>query len=131
MLGQPGVDGFYGRGGEDVIVAVDGVKGDGVIQCGRKGHPSGLALIDPIDPPPLYCKSVEHGGPVAGLHKKVGRGEQQLRDHDDEEPLACSCAFVEQDLVLWPGAAPRYAIWQMYARRSGASFVPWSSMEDR
>lgn len=69
MLGQPGEDSFYGRGGEDVIVAADGVK-DAAIQCGKKGHPSGLALIDSIDPAPLYCKSTEHGSPVAGLHKK-------------------------------------------------------------
>jgi hypothetical protein len=69
MLGQPGKDSFYGRGGEDTIVATDGVK-DGVIQCGKKGHPSGLALTDSIDPAPLYCKSTEHGSPVAGLHKK-------------------------------------------------------------
>jgi Ca2+-binding RTX toxin-like protein len=69
LLGQPGVDRFYGRGGEDVIDATDGVR-DAVIQCGKKGHPSGLAVIDSIDPAPLYCKKVEHGRPVAGLHKK-------------------------------------------------------------
>jgi Ca2+-binding RTX toxin-like protein len=69
MLGQPGKDSFYGRGGEDVIVATDGVK-DAVIQCGSKGHPSGRALIDSFDPAPLYCKETTHGRPVAGLHKK-------------------------------------------------------------
>ncbi len=69
MLGQPGVDSFYGRGGEDVIVATDGVK-DGTIQCGRKGRPAGRAVIDSIDPSPLYCKTVEYSHPVAGLHKK-------------------------------------------------------------
>jgi Ca2+-binding RTX toxin-like protein len=69
MLGQPGEDSFYGRGGEDTIVAVDGVR-DTVIQCGSKGHPSGSALTDSIDPAPLYCKSTGHGRPVAGLHKK-------------------------------------------------------------
>ncbi len=69
LLGQPGVDSFYGRGGEDVIVATDGVK-DAVIQCGKKGHPAGRAVIDSIDPAPLYCKTVEQGNPVAGLHKK-------------------------------------------------------------
>jgi Ca2+-binding RTX toxin-like protein len=69
LLGQPGVDSFYGRGGEDVIVATDGVK-DRTIQCGTKGHPAGRAVIDPIDPPPLYCRTVEYGSPVAGLHKK-------------------------------------------------------------
>ena len=68
LLGQPGVDSFYGRGGEDVIVATDGVRDD-TIQCGSKGHPSGLAIIDSIDPAPLYCKTVERGRPVAGLHK--------------------------------------------------------------
>jgi Ca2+-binding RTX toxin-like protein len=68
LLGQPGVDSFYGRGGEDTIDAVDGVK-DAVIQCGAKGHPSGVAVVDSIDPTPLYCKSVERGRPVAGLHK--------------------------------------------------------------
>jgi Ca2+-binding RTX toxin-like protein len=69
MLGQPGEDSFYGRGGEDVIVAADGDK-DGTIQCGTKGHPSGLAITDAIDPTPLYCKTSEQGSPVAGLHKK-------------------------------------------------------------
>ena len=68
LLGQPGVDSFYGRGGEDVIVATDGVK-DGTIQCGNKGQPAGLAIVDPIDPPPVDCKTVEHGRPVAGLKK--------------------------------------------------------------
>ena len=69
LLGQPGVDSFYGRGGEDVIDAVDGVK-DAVVQCGTKGHPSGRALVDSVDPAPLYCKNVEQARPVAGLHKK-------------------------------------------------------------
>ncbi len=69
LLGQPGVDSFYGRGGEDVIDAVDGTR-DAVIQCGSKGHPSGIALTDPIDPAPLYCKETKHGRAVAGLHKK-------------------------------------------------------------
>jgi RTX calcium-binding nonapeptide repeat (4 copies) len=67
MLGQPGVDRFYGRGGEDTIDARDGVR-DEVIQCGTKGHPSGRALIDPIDPPPVDCAEVVHGTPVAGLN---------------------------------------------------------------
>lgn len=68
LLGQPGTDSFYGRGGEDTIDAVDGEK-DAHIQCGRKGHPEGIAIVDPIDPAPLYCKQVERGRPVAGLHK--------------------------------------------------------------
>ncbi len=67
MLGQPGVDRFYGRGGEDVIDARDGVR-DEVIQCGRKGHPSGRALIDSFDPAPEYCASTAYGHPVPGLN---------------------------------------------------------------
>jgi Ca2+-binding RTX toxin-like protein len=67
MLGQPGKDRFYGRGGEDTIDARDGVR-DEVIQCGTKGHPSGRALIDPFDPPPVDCAEVVHGAPVAGLN---------------------------------------------------------------
>jgi Ca2+-binding RTX toxin-like protein len=69
LLGQPGVDRFYGRGGEDTIVAADGVK-DETIQCGRKGRPEGIAIIDSIDPAPLYCKQVIHQRPVAGLNNK-------------------------------------------------------------
>lgn len=68
LLGQPGEDRFYGGGGDDVIDARDGVR-DGAIQCGRKGRPSGHAIIDPFDPPPLYCASDEHGRPIPGLHK--------------------------------------------------------------
>ena len=68
LLGQPGVDSFFGRGGDDTIVAADGVK-DWAIQCGRKGHPEGIAITDPIDPAPLYCAKVIHRRPVAGLHK--------------------------------------------------------------
>ncbi len=69
LLGQPGVDSFYGRGGEDTIVAADGVK-DSSIQCGRTRHPEGIAVIDSIDPAPLYCKRVIYQRPIAGLHKK-------------------------------------------------------------
>ncbi|HEX4307473.1 MAG TPA: calcium-binding protein, partial [Solirubrobacterales bacterium] len=43
LIGQPGVDSFFGRGGNDVIVAVDSVK-DWYIQCGEKGHPEGTAI---------------------------------------------------------------------------------------
>ena len=68
MLGQPGVDRFYGRGGNDVIDARDGVR-DEVIQCGTKGHPSGRALTDSFDPAPLYCDTAKHGHPVPGLNK--------------------------------------------------------------
>ncbi len=76
MLGQPGVDSFYGGGGEDVIDARDGVH-DESIQCGRgtvpkkgkpaRGTPSGRALTDPFDPGPVLCAIVKHGHPVPGL----------------------------------------------------------------
>jgi Ca2+-binding RTX toxin-like protein len=68
LLGQPGVDSFSGRGGEDTIDAADGVK-DWTIQCGSEGHPEGVAIIDTIDPAPRYCAKVIHQRPVAGLHK--------------------------------------------------------------
>ncbi|MBS1879754.1 MAG: hypothetical protein JST31_09590 [Actinobacteria bacterium] len=68
LLGQPGVDSFFGRGGDDTIVAADGVK-DWYIQCGRTGHPEGIAIIDSIDPAPKDCAKVIRGTPVAGLHK--------------------------------------------------------------
>jgi Ca2+-binding RTX toxin-like protein len=67
MLGQPGKDRFYGNGGEDIIDARDGVR-DESIQCGRKGHPEGRALIDPFDPPPADCAIAKTGSPVAGLN---------------------------------------------------------------
>lgn len=76
MLGQPGVDRFYGGGGDDVIDARDGVH-DEVIQCGRgkapkKGKPvrgkaTGRALTDPFDPSPVLCAISKHGRPVKGL----------------------------------------------------------------
>jgi Ca2+-binding RTX toxin-like protein len=78
MLGQPGVDSFYGGGGEDVIDARDGVR-DESIQCGRgrapkpgkpvRGKPSGRALTDPFDPSPVLCAIAKHGHPVPGLGK--------------------------------------------------------------
>jgi hypothetical protein len=79
MLGQPGVDRFYGGGGEDVIDARDGVR-DESIQCApgkppAKAQPSvgsppaGRALIDPFDPVPFNCGTVKHGRPVPGLGK--------------------------------------------------------------
>jgi Ca2+-binding RTX toxin-like protein len=78
MLGQPGVDSFYGGGGEDVIDARDGVR-DESIQCGRgsapkpgkpvRGVPSGRALTDPFDPSPVLCAVAKHGHPVPGLGK--------------------------------------------------------------
>jgi Ca2+-binding RTX toxin-like protein len=82
MLGQPGVDRFYGEGGEDVIDARDGER-DEVIQCGRgrivhkgkganaqtfvHGTPAGRALADPFDPAPVLCADSKHGHPVPGL----------------------------------------------------------------
>jgi Ca2+-binding RTX toxin-like protein len=78
MLGQPGVDSFYGGGGEDVIDARDGVR-DESIQCGRgrapkpgkpvRGVSSGRALTDPFDPAPVLCAIAKHGHPVPGLGK--------------------------------------------------------------
>jgi Ca2+-binding RTX toxin-like protein len=77
MLGQPGVDRFYGNGGDDTIDARDGVR-DEVIQCGAgkapkpgkpvHGHPAGRALTDSFDPPPVLCADIVHGTPVAGLN---------------------------------------------------------------
>jgi Ca2+-binding RTX toxin-like protein len=67
MLGQPGEDRFFGRGGNDVIDARDGVH-DESIQCGR-GHPAGRAITDPFDPSPTECAAVKHGRPVPGLKK--------------------------------------------------------------
>ena len=68
LLGQPGVDSYFGRGGDDTIVAADGVK-DWYIQCGRDGHPEGTAIVDGIDPEAIDCANVSDGTPVAGLHK--------------------------------------------------------------
>ncbi len=68
LLGQPGEDEFFGHGGDDTIVAADGVR-DGTIQCGRPGHREGRAIIDSIDPTPEDCAVVSEGEPVAGLHK--------------------------------------------------------------
>lgn len=67
IIGQPGVDSFYGRGGDDVIEARDGVR-DAHIQCGTPGHPAGLALVDSFDPPTVDCKKTEQGHPLARLH---------------------------------------------------------------
>jgi Ca2+-binding RTX toxin-like protein len=76
ILGQPGVDSFYGGGGEDVIDARDGVR-DESIQCGRgkapgkgkpiRGKPTGRAITDPFDPGPVLCGIAKHGHPVPGL----------------------------------------------------------------
>ena len=51
MLGQPGKDSFFGRGGEDMIDARDGVR-DFSHPVRHQGHPEGRAIIDPFDPPP-------------------------------------------------------------------------------
>jgi Ca2+-binding RTX toxin-like protein len=67
LLGQPGEDRFYGRGGDDIIDARDGVR-DGAIQCGRN-KPSGRAITDPFDPPPVNCATRKNGSPVPGLHQ--------------------------------------------------------------
>lgn len=66
IIGQGGVDEIFGRGGGDTIDARDGVA-DELIQCGSKGHPSGTALIDRIDPPPRYCATTEFGKPIPGF----------------------------------------------------------------
>jgi Ca2+-binding RTX toxin-like protein len=68
MLGQPGVDSFFGRGGNDVIVAADGVK-DWYIQCGNAGKPEGIAIVDSIDPEAKDCAKVIVGSTVQGLGK--------------------------------------------------------------
>jgi Ca2+-binding RTX toxin-like protein len=68
LLGQPGVDSYFGRGGDDTIVASDGVK-DWYIQCANAGHSEGRAIVDPIDPAANDCATVGEGAPVAGLHK--------------------------------------------------------------
>jgi Ca2+-binding RTX toxin-like protein len=77
MLGQPGVDSFYGNGGDDVIDARDGVR-DESIQCGpgrppAKGKPArgpstGRAITDSFDPTPVKCAITKHGIPVPGLN---------------------------------------------------------------
>ena len=67
MLGQPGADRFYGRGGDDVIDARDGVR-DFSIQCARGRRPTGRVLRDSFDPAPEACAITKNGRPVPGLH---------------------------------------------------------------
>jgi Ca2+-binding RTX toxin-like protein len=68
LLGQPGVDSYFGRGGDDTIVAADGVR-DWFIQCARGARVEGTAIVDSIDPRSEGCAKVSEGTPVAGLHK--------------------------------------------------------------
>jgi Ca2+-binding RTX toxin-like protein len=68
MLGQPGADRFFGRGGDDVIDARDGVR-DFSIQCARGRKPTGRALRDPFDPSTEACAITKNGRPVPGLHR--------------------------------------------------------------
>jgi Ca2+-binding RTX toxin-like protein len=67
MLGQPGADRFFGRGGDDVIDARDGVR-DFSIQCARGRKPTGRALRDSFDPLPEACAISKNGRPVPGLN---------------------------------------------------------------
>jgi Ca2+-binding RTX toxin-like protein len=66
LLGQPGRDRFYGGGGKDVIDARDGDR-DLAIQCGRRGRPEGVALVDPGDPAPTACARRRVGRPTHHL----------------------------------------------------------------
>ena len=70
IIGWPGADQIFGDGGPDVIDARDGER-DAVIQCGSKGHPSGEALIDRVDPRPRYCLKVSYGRPLPGLPRHL------------------------------------------------------------
>ena len=82
LIGQPGVDSYFGRGGNDVIVAVDSVK-DWYIQCGEKGHPEGVAIVDTIDPQPQDCAKVVTSKPTAGLHKSAHGNGTPSREPED------------------------------------------------
>lgn len=67
LLGQPGRDAFYGGGGGDWINALDRVR-DIIVRCGKKGRPSGTALLDAGDPSPESCSRKRVGRPTPGLH---------------------------------------------------------------
>lgn len=82
LIGQPGVDSYFGRGGNDVIVAVDSVK-DWYIQCGEKGHPEGIAIVDTIDPQPRDCAKVTVAKPTAGLNKSAHGNGTPSREPED------------------------------------------------
>jgi hypothetical protein len=51
--------------------------------------------------------------------------------HGRADGVVAVAGWARDDLIVWPGAASRYDIWQMYVRTSGARFAPWSSMEVR
>jgi Ca2+-binding RTX toxin-like protein len=72
IIGWPGVDRIYGDGGPDVIDARDAER-DAVIQCGTKGHPSGHAFVDRIDPRSHYCLKTTYGHPLPGLPMHLSR----------------------------------------------------------
>ena len=69
MLGQPGKDRFYGRGGDDIVDARDGVR-DESIPCGHQGPPpKGRALARiPSTHRRSTCAEQTIGAPVAGLN---------------------------------------------------------------
>ena len=68
MLGQPGEDGFYGNGGDDVIDARDGsARLRDPVRAPSERSPPGHALTDSFDPPTSPAPTITHGTPVKGL----------------------------------------------------------------